>query len=97
MYLIFDEETQINKSHKRTANPWHPDNYVVARGWKKEGDTECSAEFFTGRTEDNYLRIPDDVTVIVGHNIKFDLLYEMVAHYDNLGDFYRREIGRAHV
>ena len=90
MYLIFDEETQINKSHKRTANPWHPDNYVVARGWKKEGDTECSAEFFTGRTEDNYLRIPDDVTVIVGHNIKFDLLYEMVANYDNLGDFYRR-------
>ena len=39
-YLIFDLETQINKSHKRVANPWHQDNYVVMRGWKQQGDAQ---------------------------------------------------------
>lgn len=88
--MIFDLETQIHQSHKRKANPWHPDNYVVARGWKVEGDTRCSMARFEGKTPDNKLVIPDNVDVLVGHNIKFDLLYEMVADYDNLADFYRR-------
>ena len=89
-YLVFDSETQIHKSHKRTANPFHKDNYVVLRGWKKQGDTECSAERFDGKTKDNYLRISDDVTIIVGHNIKFDLLYEMANDNPDLKAFYKR-------
>lgn len=89
-YLIFDLETQIHKVHKRTSNPFYKENYVVARGWKKQGDTRCSMSMHGGRGPDNKLHIPDDVTVLVGHNIKFDLLYEMVADYDNLADFYRR-------
>lgn len=89
-YLVFDSETQIHKSHKRTANPWHPDNYVVLRGWKKQGDTECSADRFTGKTPDNYLRISEDVKVLVGHNIKFDLLYEMVNNNPDLKAFFQR-------
>lgn len=89
-YLIFDLETQIHKMHKRAANPFYSENYVVARGWKKQGDTRCSMSMHKGRGPDNKLHIPDDVTVIVGHNIKFDLLYEMVADYDNLADFFRR-------
>lgn len=89
-YLIFDEETEIHKSHRRTANPFDERNYVVARGWKKEGDTVCTAEFYTGRTAENYLKIPDDVDVIVGHNIKFDLLYELVANESSIKAFYRR-------
>ena len=77
MYLIFDEETQIHQSHKRKANPWHPLNYVVMRGWKKQGDRQASWARFEGKGPDNYLHIDEDVTVLVGHNIKFDLLYEM--------------------
>lgn len=89
-YLIFDEETQIHKSHKRTANPFDPLNFVVARGWKKEGDKECSATFHKGHADDNYLHIDDDVDVLVGHNIKFDLLYELVASASNVQDYFRR-------
>ena len=89
-YLIFDLETQIHKTHKRTANPFDPRNFVVARGWKKQGDTRATAAFFTGNTPDNFLHIPDDVDVLVGHNIKFDLLYEMQANDKNLRDFFKR-------
>lgn len=83
MYLIYDEETQIHQSHKRKANPWHPDNYVVMRGWKKQGDKQASWKRFTGKGPDNYLKIDDDVTVLVGHNIKFDQTYE-IANCNNL-------------
>lgn len=88
-YLVFDEETQTHHSHKRKANPFHPDNYVVMRGWKKQGDSCASMSYHTGK-DDNYLHIDDDVDLLVGHNIKFDLLYEMVANYDNLKRFFQR-------
>jgi len=89
-YMVFDLETQIHKKFKRTANPFIPENYVVARGWKKQGDNHCTSQFFDGRTPDNYLRIPSDVDVLVGHNIKFDLLYEMVGQNPDLKAFFKR-------
>ena len=89
-YLVFDSETQTHKSHKRTANPFHPDNYVVLRGWKEQGDKRCSAERFEGKTPDNYLRIGPRVKVLVGHNIKFDLLYEMCNDNPDLKAFFKR-------
>lgn len=90
MYLIFDSETQITKRFKRKANPFIPENYVVARGWKKQGDPRATWKFFDSRTADNYLDISDDVTVLVGHNIKFDLLYEMANKSPSLKAFFKR-------
>ncbi len=90
MYLIFDSETEIHKSYKRTANPFDPRNYVVARGWKKEGDLICTAAFFKSKSIDNYLKIGPEVTVLVGHNIKFDLLYEMTNNNPDLKAFFKR-------
>ncbi len=89
-YLIFDSETQIHKSHKRTANPFHPKNYVVMRGWKKQGDPHCTSQRFEMYDEQNWLGIPEDVDVLVGFNIKFDLLYEMQAGNPDLIAFYKR-------
>jgi DNA polymerase I-like protein with 3'-5' exonuclease and polymerase domains len=89
-YKVFDSETETHQSHKRKANPFHPDNYVVMRGWKNEGDTRCSMQHFTGKTADNYLRIEPHVTVLVGHQIKFDLLYEMCNNNPDLKAFFKR-------
>lgn len=75
-YLVFDLETENNKTYRRFANPFDPINYVVARGWKFQGDTRCSWEYFDGPGGINRLHIPDDVTMLIGQNIKFDLLYE---------------------
>ncbi len=89
-YLVFDSETQIHYSHKRKANPFDSRNYVVMRGWKTMGDPCCTAEYFQGKTSRNFLRIPEDVKVLVGHNIKFDLLYEMCNNNPDLIAFYKR-------
>lgn len=74
-YMVFDLETENNQTYRRFANPFDPINYVVARGWKVQGDARNSWTYHTGR-DGTHLHIPDDVVLLVGHNIKFDLLYE---------------------
>lgn len=89
-YLVFDSETTIRKTFKRTANPFDKQNSVVARGWKLQGDKQCSWEYYPGGSREKYLRIPEHVTLLVGFNIKFDLLYEMVCGNPDLISFFKR-------
>lgn len=89
-YLILDEETQIHQRFKRKANPFLPDNYIVARGWKVEGDAQCTAAFYDSADDVPELDIPDDVDVIVAHNAKFELLYEMRFSPKSLHAFFKR-------
>lgn len=89
-YLILDLETQTHTRFKRKANPFLPENYIVARGWKVEGDTQCSAEFYDDVDSVKSLHIPDDVGVIVAHNAKFELLYEMRFSSESLHAFFKR-------
>ena len=88
-YLVFDLETTIKQKFRRKANPFTGENWIVARGWKKQGDAQCSYEYFP-ESSTKALHIPDDVDMLVGFNIKFDLLWEMVVNYDNLHQFYKR-------
>jgi len=90
MYQVFDSETETHVSHKRKSNPYHPDNYVVLRGWKYQGDSHGTSERFEGKTSDNYLRIRPETTILVGHNIKFDLLYELANDNPDLKAFFKR-------
>lgn len=89
-YLVFDLETETHKSYKRTANPFDERNYVVARGWKIAGDQQCSWEYFPSHNRKSYLRIPSTVKLLVGWNIKFDILYEMVQENPELHAFFKR-------
>lgn len=89
-YLIFDNETQTHLSYKRKANPFDPRNYVVLRGWKQQGDARCSWQRFEAGDERNWLVIPPEVTMLVGHNIKFDLHYEMKHGNEYLKAFFKR-------
>lgn len=73
-YQVFDLETENYETYKRFANPFDPINYVVARGWKFQGDTQCGWSYHTKK--EGGIHIPEDITLLVGHNIKFDLLYE---------------------
>lgn len=91
-YLVFDLETENHTARKRLGSPWDARNYVVARGWKKQGDPKCSYEYFPSReaAAGKKLVIDKDVTLLVGFNIKYDLLWEMAIDYDSLADFFRR-------
>lgn len=74
-YQVFDLETENHEVHRRFANPFSDKNWAVARGWKLQGDAKCSWTYHP-KPDKTRLHIPKDVTLLVGHNIKFDLLYE---------------------
>lgn len=74
-YLVYDRETENHEENKRFSAFFSEKNYTVALGWKKQGDEKCSWRYHKSRAEDTPLQIDDDVGLLVGHNIKFDLLF----------------------
>jgi len=86
--MILDQETENHKEFKRLSNPFTGTNYVVMRGFKVQGDTCCTAEYFPNKHAVTPFNIPDDVSLLVGHSIKFDLLYEW--HTDEMKAFFKR-------
>lgn len=87
-YMIWDLETENHKTYKRFCNPFDDVNWVVMRGWKFQGDPRCSWSYHPERIPGTYTVIPDDVMIIVGHNLKFDLLFEWDSPY--LKAFFKR-------
>lgn len=87
-YMVFDEETENHIRYRRLGNPFVEENFIVARGWKVKGDKRCSWEYFTNKTEKNSITIPAHVKILVGHNIKYDLLYEWGS--ESLRQFFKR-------
>lgn len=77
-YLIADIETTIKTSFKRKANPFDPNNWVVLAGWKFKGGPHRHRRY-TGPAEQQHWWLNDalnqSVRLIVGVNIKFDLLH----------------------
>lgn len=73
-YMVIDFEVENHDENKRFASPFCDLNYRVADGWKLQGDDKCSYEYHTAWHRKAF-HIPDDVTLLVGLNIKFDLLY----------------------
>src|SRR5678815_5219160 len=85
-YEVFDCETTVKKSYGRKANPFDPENWVVLRQYKVQGE-QATYHYFgansyktgavvPGERELNMrvpMYIPEDVSMLVGHNIKFDL------------------------
>lgn len=75
MYQIRDLETENHEEYRRFASPFGEKNYIVAHGWKNQGDDRCSWCYNSEPTA-FHTPIPKTCTMLVGHNIKFDLLYE---------------------
>ena len=79
-YLILDLETTIKASYKRKANPFDPDNWVVMRGHKYKGDAKPTGHRYPTREASKadcalaHL-LNDSIQLVVGANIKFDLLH----------------------
>jgi DNA polymerase I len=90
MYLVFDLETETYKAHKRKASCFHSDNWIVARGWKKQKSQKCSWTYHPVHDRTTYLKIDNDVTMLIGFNIKFDLMWEMAQNNPDLLPFFQR-------
>ncbi len=85
-YLILDLETTIKKSYGRTANPFDKDNRIVAIGLKPQNE-DVEGHYIT-YLKTGFKFFTPKFKVIVGHNIKFDLLY--LWGYEALQDWFRR-------
>ncbi len=90
-YMIFDEETTIFEKYKRKANPFIPENWVVAEGWYCKGDKQASWRYMTeAESRSSFMRIPEHINMLVGFNIKFDLLWELVRKNTDFIAFLKR-------
>ena len=89
-YLVLDLETTTIRHNKRVASPFCPDNFVVLPGYCDfTGKISIPAEKLTGRAQ---MKLPDlsGYDVLVGHNLKFDLLWlwddpQLVAFFQRGG------------
>lgn len=82
MYLVLDLETTSKKVFKRVGNPFF--NTIVAIGMKTKD--ELYSKYIYPHTIEN-LKL-EGITVLVGHNIKYDLLY--LWEHAELQDFFKR-------
>ncbi|MCP4342905.1 MAG: DNA polymerase A family protein [Desulfobulbaceae bacterium] len=72
--LTFDLETGTNKLNKRKASFRDPKNYIVAAGYKI-GHAPTFGEYFDERPEEILFPNFENIKLLVGQNIKFDLLW----------------------
>ena len=72
LYEVIDLETTSNETYGRFANQFDPKNRIVAVAEKIEGHSS-----FATMNVEAFLKTwtLDGIDVLVGHNIKFDLLY----------------------
>ncbi|WP_320535305.1 DNA polymerase [Robbsia andropogonis] len=78
MYCVWDAETSTKTYLKRKASPFLPDNYPVANGWKRKDGTVVGEYFGRGpRPFDWFTKLLKETKLLVGQNIKFDLLYAL--------------------
>lgn len=87
-YCVWDVETTIKSSFKRKANPFDRSNYVVMSGWQRKGGA-VRGEYFgrSPRPKDWFIKLLESTGLLIGVNIKFDLLYALFTdenHEENL-------------
>jgi DNA polymerase I-like protein with 3'-5' exonuclease and polymerase domains len=87
--LTFDLETGTATKFKRKASSFAASNYIVAAGFKRD-DGPVTGTYYTSKeasTRDYFLPLTTSDELLVGFNIKFDLLYSW--HRPELQDFFR--------
>ena len=97
--LVLDFETDNREHLGRFASQFHPDNYVVAMGYSYNGNTPMHT-YYNCKEEVPKALLPDLSTVklIVGHNIKYDLLWcwddpNLTAFFERGGEIYDTQYG----
>lgn len=78
-WAVVDLETTIRSSFKRKANPFDPLNWVVMMGWATKNNPRPEGMRLTqggqGKLVDQFIKLLQGTKLLVGVNIKFDLLY----------------------
>lgn len=76
-WTVWDVETTTKVLAKRKASPFHPDNFVVISAYRKKDMARAVAEYY-GETRPDpgwFGRVLAGTRLLVGFNIKFDILH----------------------
>lgn len=92
--MFIDLEVQNKTYYGALASPRHPDNYVVAVGQAIEDTPYTGAitgEYYTCAAEaQQWLKIPDDVWLLVAHNAPFEMDWALVTQRPEIMKFLQR-------
>lgn len=94
--MVCDIETQNHKHFGAVASPRHPENYVVAAGWAIDEapfDGEIRGVYYPSKAEaeeKGWLRIPDDVWLLVCHNAPFEMDWALHTQNSEIMKFLKR-------
>lgn len=92
-FVTFDLETSIKSYMKRKGSPFLAENFIVAAGWAV-GDGPVEGAYYgrAAKPFDWFTRLLKGTTLLVGQNIKFDLLYALrePQNYDAWMEFVAR-------
>jgi DNA polymerase I-like protein with 3'-5' exonuclease and polymerase domains len=77
-YLVYDRETTTRTSFKRKANPYDSLNWTCALGFKHQGG-EVETVYYDSSDEVPVLPLKPTTSLLVGHNLKFDMSYQYNA------------------
>lgn len=92
--MHLDLEVQNHPYYGAIASPRHPDNYVVLNGWRIDPPGAVGqVEYFEANSKEeaqNWLKIPDDVSLIVAHNAPFEIDWMLVQQREELMKFLKR-------
>jgi len=94
LITVFDIETSYQViDGKKDPSPKHPDNFIVSIGINDEYFFFKHAEYNGPIYKKEIQDILDDTTLLVGHNIKFDLLWLWESGFNYKGKIYDTMIG----
>lgn len=82
----FDTETTTRFAFNRRASPFTEDNWVVAWAFKDRGKEEVTSAYYgSERPKDGWFKeVLEGCKLLVGFNLKFDLLHAIYAQPENL-------------
>ncbi len=99
MITVIDVETSFQKTEDGgyDPSPFHPDNILVSVGLDSKYGNEY---YFTGHSEKvskggkaRIQEVLDETTLLVGHNIKFDLMWMLESGFTYTGRVYDTMLG----
>lgn len=92
--MFIDLETENNPYYGSISSPECPDNYVVMSGWAIDySPYSGKPEYFYAKSKEEskkWISIPEDVWLLVGHNLSFELDWLYTEQYEELSKFIKR-------
>lgn len=88
--MFYDIEVDNREYFGRFASPHHPDNYVVMEGYAVDDGKPYMRHYKSKEEAKDWFHIPEDVWLIVCHNLGFELYWLLTQQPEKVYEFIKR-------